>query len=176
MAGVSHRTGSPTDKSDPVDRSPGRTSVAFAVASAAAVPLLLPTAVGTVVGAVGALFVAAGAMRGSRRTVGYGTITGLAAVAGAGYLGGSAVSLVAATLAAMVAWDAARYGIAIGEQLGRGAATAGIETAHTTLTATVGVLGAGIGYLSYLLVDGGEAPVALLVLLVGLVLLLSAFQ
>lgn len=161
---------------DPVDRSPGRTSIAFAIAYAAAVPLLLSTPAGTGFGAVGASLVALGAVRGSRRLVGYGTVTGVAAVAVAGFFGAPTVSLVAATLAAVLAWDAARYGIAIGEQLGRNAATADVEAAHTMLNAAVGSIGAGIGYLTYLLVDGGEAPVALAVLLVGLALLLSAFR
>lgn len=162
---------------DPVRRTPGLTSAAIAIALATAASVLLaPPSVGSAVGATGTMGLAVGVLTRSRRRVTLGTGVVLAGVVLASATAVGPAALVAATLLALLAWDAGRYGITVGEQLGRDAATARLELAHVAASAVVGTAGAAVAYGTFLLVDGGATNLAVVVLLVGVVLLLSAVR
>ncbi|QLH81135.1 DUF7519 family protein [Halosimplex pelagicum] len=159
-----------------VDRSPARTSARLAVALAAVAALWLPTTGGRALGLVGTALVAVGALRGRRRRVTAGAVALVAGVASAGLAGAPVLPLVGATLCSLLAWDAGRYGITVGEQLGRGASTTRLELAHVAATAAVGTAAALLGTAAYLVVDTGTDGVAVVVLLVGVGLVLSALR
>lgn len=159
-----------------IDGSPARTSARLAVALAAVAALWLPTAGGRAFGFLGAVLVAAGALRGRRGRVTAGAVALVAGVAASGLAGAPTLPLVGATLCSLLAWDAGRYGITVGEQLGRGAATTRLELAHVAATAAVGTAAAALGTASYLAVDTTTDGVAVVVLLVGVALVLSALR
>ncbi|QLH76773.1 hypothetical protein HZS55_05395 [Halosimplex rubrum] len=159
-----------------VDRSPARTSARLAVALAAVATLWLPTIGGRAFGLVGTALVAVGALRGRRRRVTAGAVALVAGVASAGLAGAPPLALVGATLCALLAWDTGRYGITVGEQLGREASTTRLELAHVAATAAVGTAAALLGTASYLVVDTTTDGVAVVVLLVGVALVLSALR
>lgn len=176
-AGLSSVGPSQTDdpeREDPIDRSPGRVSVALATGFAALAAVLLPSSLSAILGVPGAALVAAGSVRGSRRTVGYGLATFAVAISFAGVSGAPPLALVLSTLLAVLAWDAGRYGILVGEQLGREAATTRIQVAHTALNATVAVAGAGLASATALIVSGGQPVAAVALLLFGAVVLFAA--
>jgi len=160
------------------DDGPARLSVGLSICLAVAAALVLPVPVAVAIGFVGAALLNAGALLGAVRIVGYGTAVLLFAVVLAGLQGSGPVPLVASTLFALLAWDASRYGIRIGRQLGRGADTARVELAHTAMSTAVGATGAGLGYAAYRVADaGGSAPVAALALLFfGGVVLVATFR
>ncbi|WP_152436303.1 DUF7519 family protein [Halosimplex carlsbadense] len=180
-----HRSSAPTDErvggaassgTGSVDRSPARTSARLAVALAVVAALWLPTTGGRALGLLGAVLVAAGALRGRRRRVTAGAVALVAGVAAAGLAGAPTLPLVGATLCSLLAWDAGRYGITVGEQLGRGASTTRLELAHVAATAAVGTAAALLGTASFLAVDATTDGVAVVVLLVGVALVLSALR
>ncbi|WP_436911012.1 DUF7519 family protein [Halosimplex marinum] len=159
-----------------VDRSPARTSAGVAVALAAVAALWLPSIGGRALGLVGAALVGLGAVRGGRQAVTAGAVALVAGVAAAGLAGAAVVPLVGATLCTLLAWDAGRYGITVGEQLGRGASTTRLELAHVTATAAAGTAAAVLGSVTYLAVGATTDGVAVVVLLVGVGLLVSALR
>jgi hypothetical protein len=180
-----HRSSAPTDErvggaatagTASVDRSPARTSARLAVALAAVTALWLPTTGGRALGLFGAVLVAIGALRGRRRRVTAGAVVLVAGVAAAGLAGAPTLALVGATLCSLLAWDAGRYGITVGEQLGREASTTRLELAHVTATAAVGTAAALLGTASYLVVGPTTDGVAVVVLLVGVALVLSTLR
>ncbi|QPV64470.1 hypothetical protein I7X12_07620 [Halosimplex litoreum] len=159
-----------------VDRSPARTSARLAVGLAAVAALWLPTAGGRALGILGTALVAVGALRGRRRRVTAGAVVLVAGVAAAGLAGAPTLALVGATLCSLLAWDAGRYGITVGEQLGREASTTRLELAHVAATAAVGTAAALLGSASYLVVGTTTDGVAVVLLLVGVALVLSALR
>ena len=161
---------------DPIDRSPGRTSVWIAVTSAAVCALVLPSMLAVAVGLAGTTLVAAGIVFRSRRTVGYGTLVLLATVTLSGVEGGTPARVVLSTSLALLAWDTGRYGITVGEQLGRDAATTRLELAHATAIASVSAAAGAVGYATFLFVDGGESGVAIVTLTVGVLVLVTVLR
>lgn len=159
-----------------IDRSPGRTSATLATSLAAAAVLLTPSAFVIVAGVPGTVLLGVGAARGSTTAIRYGTGLLVLGVAMTGVFVGGSPTLVGTTLLSILAWDAARYGIAVGEQLGREAATARIELAHTVASATVGVAGVGVAYGAFLLVANEGSLLALVALLVGATVLLVTLR
>lgn len=153
-----------------IDRSASRTSKAITVALAAVVPVLLEPWNGTLLGVAGAVLVAGGVVAESRRTISLGAVGLLGGVAAStsGGLGVPLPNLLTGTLLAFVAWDTGRYGLRVGEQLGREASTTRIEVAHALSSVTVGVAGLGLGYGTFRLVDGTGSVAALLAALFGL--------
>lgn len=154
-----------------LDRSPARISAGIAIGFALLGALTLPSTVLVGIGLLGALLVGAGAVRGTRRTVGHGTLLLLGGVLIGGSQGAPPEPLVLCTLLALLAWDAGRYGITIGEQLGREAETAHIELAHSALNTGIGAAGGGLGYAMYRVITGEQPVAALLLLLFGAVIL-----
>lgn len=166
----------PADGSSAVDRSPARTSTALGIVFAVVASTFLWTAgVGFAVGLAGSVVLVVGILRGSRRTIGYGTAVLLVAIGTVGLQGAPMDALLASTLATVLAWDAGRYGIRIGEQLGRNAATARNEIAHVAASVVVGVVTLGLGLGAYRLLDRGGTVEALLLVLVGTALLVTTF-
>jgi hypothetical protein len=160
-----------------VDRSPGRTSATVATAAAVVAGLLLPASAGLAFALPGAGLLALGALGGYRTGVGYGATLLLAGVAVTGALGAPPESLALATLLALVAWDAGRYGIAVGEQLGRAASTSAVELAHAGLTTAVGAAGLGLGYAAYRVAAGSATPGAVVALVAfGAVVLVATLR
>ncbi|WP_135365753.1 DUF7519 family protein [Halosimplex halophilum] len=175
-SGARPETARPGRAGASVDRSPARTSAGVAVALAAVAALWLPSIGGRALGLVGTALVGFGAVRGGRQAVTAGAVALVAGVAAAGLAGAAVVPLVGATLCTLLAWDAGRYGITVGEQLGRGASTTRLELAHVTATAAVGTAAAVLGSVTYLAVDATTDGVAVVVLLVGVGLLVSALR
>lgn len=168
---------SPEDGSDAVDRRPGRTSVAFAIAAAAVATPLLGLRIAVPVHLLGPSMLVAGAVLGRRHLLDYGAVVTMATIA----LGGTVVTppperIVLAAVVTIVAWDVGQYGITIGDQLGRGAATARIEFVHAALTATVGLAAAAVGYAAYLLIDAEGSALAVALLLAGILALATALR
>jgi len=154
-----------------LDRSPARVSAGIAIGFALLGAFTLPSTVLVGIGLLGALLIGTGAVQGTRRMVGYGTLLLLGGVLIGGSQGAPPEPLVLCTLLALLAWDAGRYGITIGEQLGREADTTHIELAHSALNTGLGAASAGLGYAMYRVVTGGQPAVALLLLLFGAVIL-----
>jgi len=159
-----------------IDRSPARTSAGVAVVLATAAAMWLPSVAGRAFGLTGAALVAVGAVRGRRRWVTAGAVSLLVGVAATGLGGASVLPLVGATLCTLLAWDAGRYGITVGEQLGREASTVRLELAHLAATAAVGTAAALVGTVTYATLAAGTDGLAVVVLLVGVALLLSALR
>lgn len=159
-----------------VDRSPARLSAVMAIGFAVLAALTLPSIVLVLSGLFGALLVGVGAMRGAGRIVGYGTALLVGGVLVAGSQGAPPEPLVLRTLLALLAWDAGRYGITIGEQLGRAADTRRIELAHSAFAAAVGAAGAGLGYAAYRVMAGGRPVAAVFLLLFGAVVLVVTLR
>jgi hypothetical protein len=153
-----------------------RTSTVIAVGLAATAALVVPTAAARLVALAGAAFVAVGAVFGSRQAASAGTVAIVAGVTLAGFGPSAPGRFVASTLFALLAWDAAQYGITMGEQLGRDAATARSELVHAAVSATVGTVGAAVATGTYLLVDAADSGLALVALLAGAVLLVSVMR
>ncbi|WP_135364264.1 DUF7519 family protein [Halosimplex halophilum] len=159
-----------------VDPTPSRASAGLAVAMTALSVAVVPGTVGTVVGVPGAVLVAGGAIRGSRQAVDYGAVAVISGAVLAGLGGTAPLPVALGALLAVLAWDAGRYGIALGEQLGREAATTRVAVTHSALTAAIGVGGVGLGYGAYLVAAPGDSTVALLALLVGVAAVVPALR
>jgi len=85
---------------------------------------VVPATVVFAVGAPGAALVAGGAVQGSRRAVHYGTVTIVLGLLLASVARARPLSVALGATLAVLAWDAGRYGITLGEQLSREASTA----------------------------------------------------
>jgi len=161
---------------DRTDHSPVRVSVVIATGYALLGTLTMPTSALVVIGLLGTLLVGIGAGRGSRTAVGYGAVALLSGVLIGGFQGAPPEPLILSTLFAVLAWDAGRYGITIGEQLGREAETVRVEVAHVGLNTLVGTAEAGLGYAAYRVTAGGQPVAALFLLLVGAVVLVVTLR
>lgn len=157
----------------PFDASASYTTKGLAAVLALLSPLLLDPWLEVLLGLAGGGILAGGAMLCSRRAIGLGTVILLAAVVYAAYGGPSVprTNLLLCTLATLLAWDSGRYGIQVGDQLGRAATTLQIELAHALSSLLVGVAGIAVGYGTFLLVDTSDSVVALLSVLFGVTVL-----
>lgn len=159
-----------------IDRSPAVVSTSIAVA--AGVVSLLGTALGASIGAAPAIaglaVLGVGLVRGSRRAVTAGGTLLFGGVLVAGALGASPEPLVVGTLGAVMAWDVGENGISVGAQLGRAADTRRAELVHATASLFVGAVTASVGYGVYLGATSGQPLTALVFLLLGVVVLVSA--
>lgn len=153
---------------DPIDRRPDRASVAI-VGSLAVVALLplavVPTAL--LAGVPGTLLVVLGTAAPSDRAATGGLLGLLGGVVLAGAAGVAPGVVLAATAAALVAWDAAVQAIGLGRTLGRGAGTRRALAVHVASSASVAALVAASGYVAFRLVGGGRPVTALVLLLLG---------
>ncbi|MFC6990625.1 hypothetical protein ACFQH3_01770 [Haladaptatus sp. GCM10025707] len=103
--------------------------------------------------------------KGSRWLVKAGSFVLLAGVIMAGVVQmGDLQTFLLATIAVVVAWDAADHSITLGTQLGRGAKTAQVEVTHLAGTVAMGV----VAYLATKAVEGFGTPGVPLAALLGL--------
>ena len=155
--------------------------VAVAVSNAATTPdrivdrlVLIPGLVGIWVVSLGLIPVR---LRWSRRFVDFGTALLFLAVLTAGFVQGpSALTLVIATAATILAWDAAENAVSLGGQVGAGWTTssARAEVVHITLSTCVAglVIVAGV-VVTRLAVQGLSLGVLLALLVAGVALTLA---
>jgi hypothetical protein len=159
-----------------IDRSPAVVSTALAVG--AGLLSLLGSTLGSVVGAlpaaIGLAVLGVGLVRASRAVVTAGAGLLFVGVLLSGASGAGAEPLLIGTIGAIVAWDVGENGIGIGQQLGRAADTRRAELVHAASSLVVGAVTAGLGYGVYRGAASGQPLTALVFLLVGAVVLVSA--
>jgi hypothetical protein len=127
-------------------------------------------------GLVGLALLGGGLLAGSRRLATYGTAGLLVGVVVAGLRGAGPASLLVGLLGAVLAWDITDHGVSVGQHLGREADTRRVELVHAAASLLVGSVGAGVGYLVYVVATGGQPVSALVLLLVGVVVLVGALR
>lgn len=159
-------------------RRPSRRSAAvpavagtFAVAaSAAGGPL------GAGVTLAGIAVVVAGVVTGRHGVVdGGGLLAFLGFVVGT-VQGATALPVVLGVTATVVAWDAGGNAISLGRQLGRSADTVRPETLHALTSAAVGVTGAAVGIVLFLVGPTRQPITTLFVLLLAAAALVAALN
>ncbi|MFC7097717.1 DUF7519 family protein [Halobaculum marinum] len=162
-----------------VTRKPPRLGVALAslAAGVGAATLGLVSAPAGGVAGVGLLLVAAGTFVGSRRVLGYGAVSLVAAllVAGAVSTAGPGPMLVGG-LATALAWDLGEHAIGLGEQLGRETDVRRNLATHAASSVAVGAVAGAVAFGVYVSAAGGQPVVALVFLLMGAVALVSAVR
>lgn len=160
----------------PVDRSPTRFGSAAAVLLAVATTVLAGRyawlALGA--GAVGTVLVTVGVGRGARQALGWGAGGLFAAAIVAGGVGAPAGTVLAATVGAVLVWDAGATAIDLGAQLGTAAHTVRLEALHLGASAAVGGVAAGAAMVVYGSAAGGYPVATLLFLVVATALVLAA--
>lgn len=156
---------------DRFDARPGSLSVwltALAALVAATTSARTPTAMA--LGAAGAILLTVGVRRGDGRLHTFGAITLFGSVLAAGVAGAGPATMLVATGATVVAWDAGDNAIGLGEQLGSRARTRRNVLAHTGSTALVAV---GVGTLAFVVfrtASAGQPTTAVALLLVAALL------
>jgi len=159
------------------DRRPALASAILAfVLTGSGTALLAASRLSVAAGVCATLAVGFGAVLGRRAWISGGTILFLAGVSLAGFWDVPPLVIATATLLALVGWDVGRYGITVGEQLGRTAGTLPIELAHATASLLVGGAGLVLASATFFVVGGGQTNPGLAAVLVGVVLLLSAVR
>lgn len=173
-----------------IDRRPPTTGVAFATIFA--LLAAVATAAVSLQGAAGVglatVLVAIGLVRRSRAALTWGVALGAAGLVlaatsggGAGGAGGSGgagdvLGLLVAAVALAVAWDVGDHALSLGTTVGRNARSARNQFVHAGTSLLVGTLAAGVGYGTYVSATGGQPVAALVFLLFGAVVLVSAFR
>lgn len=128
------------------------------------------------VGALGAVILYAGLLRGMTGAVTTGAFGLFIAAILAGVQRAPVLPVLTSVTLAVVAWDIGGNAISIGEQLGRDAETTRIEIVHSVASLTVGVVTAGIGYAIYWVGTGGQPVAAVVFLVLGAVLLIATLD
>lgn len=142
---------------------------AVAVAAATLVVVVVAHPVGAIFAAGGAVAVGVGVLRGRRYWVAGGAATTGFGLLVAGAYGEPVLSLVAATVGTLVAYDAGTLAVTLGRQVGGSAETARVEAVHAATTLGVAGTGATVVYGAFALAgDGPVASLALLLLGAGL--------
>lgn len=168
-----------------IERAPTRPGTYLALLLGLAVVLLaLPySGAGAMVGAAGLTLLGAATVGGWRRLVDLaGLVLALAVVTtglrvpSSGVDPVAALVVLAAAVAAVVAWDVATNAIDMGEQLGRESDTIRAEASHALASTTVGVLVAGGAYSVFRLSSGGQPVAALALMLLAMLVLVSALR
>lgn len=161
-----------------LDRSPARLSAGLAlVAAAGAVWLVVrwsPAAGAVAVG--GLALIALGVTVGSVAAVVLGSFGLFGGVVLAGLADAGALSLLLATLGAILAWDFGEQAIILGRQVGRRARTARGELVHAGVSLAVGLGTVGVVVGVFASVGGSFHVGALVALLVAAVVLVSAIR
>jgi len=162
-----------------VTRRPPRSGVAVAALSAAlgAATLGVVSAPAGAVAAVGVLLVGGGTLAGSRRALGWGAVSLVAATLLAGGVSGAGPGpLLVGGLSAALSWDLGEHAVGLGDQLGRETdATRNLAT-HAAGSISVGAVAAAVAFGVYAAAAGGQPVVALVFLLVGAIALVSALR
>lgn len=159
-----------------VDRSPAITSSALAVVAAgvSVVGTTLGEVSGALAGVAGLVVLGLGLVVASRRAVTAGCGLLFVGILHAGAAGAGPEPLLVGTVGAVVAWDVGDNAIGLGRQLGRAADTRNAELVHAAASLAVGGATAGVGYGVYLAAAAGQPLTALVFLLLGAVVLVSA--
>lgn len=152
------------------DHAPSRLTQLTAIGLAVLAPLGV-RGYGLALGLAGAVLVSYGTLRGARAVIDGGGVGLIAGLCVAALEGAATNTVLLATVLAVVAWDVGRYGIVVGEQLGRQATTTRIEVAHVCSSLAVGML-ALLALSAVNAVVTGRAGVGLWLLLVGLIVLI----
>lgn len=164
-----------------IDERPPTVSVGFAAVFA--LLATVATAATSLQGAAGVglavVFFAIGLLSRSQRALGWGVAVGAAglvfAASGSGADGNVAGLLIAAVSLA-VAWDVGDHAISLGGAVGRNARSARNQFVHAGTSLLVGTLAAGVAYGAFISATGGQPIAALVFLLFGAVVLVSAFR
>ncbi|XVH30532.1 DUF7519 family protein [Haloferacaceae archaeon DSL9] len=161
-----------------IDRSPTKLSsaLAFGAAFFGVLGLALGSVEGAAVAALGVVGVGIGTVTGGRRWVTRGAVLVFAGTLVAGALGAPAIPLLFGGLSAILTWDFGTFAIELGDHLGRGTETARLEAVHAGISVAVGAITASVGYGTYLAAVGGQPVTALVFLLFGAVILVSALR
>jgi len=159
-------------------RRPSRRSVAVpAVAGTFAVAAGVATApLAAVAAAAGVVVLVVGVGTARHRVVDAGGLVALAGFLAGGVGTASALPVVFGATATVVAWDAGDNAISLGRQLGRGADTVRVEVLHVLAGATVGLAGAVLGSVLFLLGPTGQPVTTLFVLLLAAAALVAALN
>lgn len=122
-----------------VEYAPSRLTQFTAGTLALMIPLSL-IGYGFFLGLVGTIGTLVGVLGGRRRWIHAGSLVAFSGVCVAALEGLSVGRLLLPTVLIIVTWDVGRYGILVGEQLGRQAETTRIEAAHTCWSLGVGMV------------------------------------
>ncbi|MGZ0748046.1 DUF7519 family protein [Haloparvum sp. AD34] len=172
-----------------IDRRPPTTGVAFATSFAllAAVATAAVSLQGAAGVGVAVVLVAIGLVRRSHAVLALAVAVGAAGLVfaatsgGAGGAGGSGgagdvLGLLVAAVSLAVAWDVGDHALSLGTAVGRNARSARNQFVHAGTSLLVGTLAAGVGYGTYVSAAGGQPVAALVFLLFGAIVLVSAFR
>jgi len=157
---------------------------ALAVTAVLAVVAVAATAAASVEGGAGvaaaAVLLVVGVTRQSAGALAWGVLVGAAglvfASAGPGTGSGGEASLVVAAVALAVAWDVADHGLSLGAAVGRDARSTRNVVVHAWSSLLVGALAGGVAYGTFVAATGGQPLAALVFLLFGATVLVSAFR
>lgn len=162
----------------PIERSPTR----LARWASAAAGLLALVSSGfyswpaLVAGTLGLVFLLAGVVRGTNRSVSVGAFGLFAGAVLAGAQGAPVLPVLASVTASVLAWDFGGYAIGLGRQLGPAADTRRLETVHLAASTAVGAVVAAVGFGLYRVGTGDQPVAALVLLVVAAVLLVAALE
>ncbi|WP_430505211.1 DUF7519 family protein [Haloparvum sp. PAK95] len=171
-----------------IDRRPPTTGVAFATSFAllAAVATAAVSLQGAAGVGVAVVLVAVGLVRRSHAALAWAVAVGAAGLVFAATSGGGAggaaggagdvLGLLVAAVALAVAWDVGDHALSLGTTVGRNARSARNQFVHAGTSLLVGTLAAGVGYGTYVSAAGGQPIAALVFLLFGAIVLVSAFR
>ena len=126
--------------------------------------------------ALGAVLVAVGTHRQSRRLLAGGTLLQFGAVLYAGLQSLPAVLVLVALLATILAWDTGEQVITVTEQLPPGAGRVRPLIVHGSASTLVGLVVVGGAYLGWTALSGGLSLIALQLLVIGCGALLLAMR
>lgn len=165
-----------------LDERPPATSVG--VAAIFAMLATVATAAVSVQGAAGVglavVFFAIGLVRRSHAALAWGVAVGavglVLAASGGGAGSGGELGLLIAGVSLAVAWDVGDHALSLGQAVGRNARSARNQFVHAGTSLLVGTLAAGVGYGTYISATGGQPIAALVFLLFGAIVLVSAFR
>lgn len=147
-------------------------AVAFGASLVAVVALAAASLLASVGAGLGAVVLAAGLVRGTHGLVTAGTgVTFGALVAGA-WSGGTVAAVLVAAVGMLVAYDAGRYAVQLGRQIGQGE-TSEVERHHVGVTVGVSVAGVAVGAAVYYVTPELRPNVALFALLIAVALFVS---
>ncbi len=141
-----------------------------AAAALVAVAASAVTATATVLGAVGLIAMPVGVARGADRLHRVGALALFGGVLLAGSAGASPATMLVATGATVVAWDAGENALELGRQVGSRAGTRRAVLVHTGATAGVAALVGAVGLGVYRFAGAGQPTVAVVLLLAAALL------
>ncbi len=178
MVTVSEARAADEQPSGEIDRTPTPRSAIGAVAFAAIASAMLALASidGAVLAFAGTIVLAVGVWLARLRIVSAGSLLLVGGIVAAGVTGATAEPLLVAAVCVVLAWDLAETAIELGDRIGRDASTARFEAVHAATSLAVGVGSAAVGYGLYVATAGGQSTTAVVLLLFGAVIVISAFR